>query len=409
MERRDFLKTVTAGGATALLASGFPLMANAVAAEAQSAGIAGSESARALDEFLALVADVHNRYLSAEYGNSAFEDQVTGRRFLAHVMHAALRYQLEANPLHPRWVKFVDPQLKLLGDNPDAVYFNAPVDPKHRYRIRGNTSKADYTSFTVEAGTANGGISTRLLATLNDTQFDINPDGSYELIAGGPRLEKNWLDLGSEAGSITTRHYFEWERSAAADPTLNIPLTIEALDVTEPPSPPDDAAVAASWRRVANFFRAVTLGMNMNDLSKMPPFVSREVNRFAPPNQKIGNRAVGFGAADNVYLMTNYELAADEALVMRGRFPKCRFANVVLFNRFGQTYDYANRRISLNRRQTKYEADNSFRMVLANRDPGVPNWLDTEGHKKGQIFWRFQLAEETIQPIETELVKLNSL
>jgi hypothetical protein len=147
----------------------------------------------------------------------------------------------------------------------------------------------------------------------------------------------------------------------------------------------------------------------MNDFSKMPPFISREVNRFAPPNQTIGNRAVGFGAADNVYLMTNYELAPDEALIMRGRFPKCRFANVVLFNQFGQTYDFVNRRISLNRRQTRNETDGSFRMVLAHRDPGLPNWLDTEGRRKGQIFWRFQLAEEKIEPIQTEIVKQAAL
>ncbi len=405
MERRDFLKTMTAGSALALLGtSAAPLLASTTAAAAE-----GSASANALTDFMALVGEVHSRYLSAEYGNSAADEQAVGRRFLAHAMQAAFRLHFASDPLHPAWVRFVDPQLKLLGDNPDAIYFTAPVSPKHRYRIRGNIEKADYTSFTVEAGTVYGGMSKRLLATLNDTQFDIAPDGSYELIAGGPRRDKNWLELPPDAGSITTRHYFEWEHPAAADANLHIPLSIVSLDVVLPPPTPDDASVAAAWRRVATFFRAVTLDMPMNDFSKMPPFISREVNRFAPPNQTIGNRAVGFGAADNVYLMTNYELAPDEALIMRGRFPKCRFANVVLFNQFGQTYDFVNRRISLNRRQTRNETDGSFRMVLAHRDPGLPNWLDTEGRRKGQIFWRFQLAEEKIEPIQTEIVKQAAL
>ena len=42
-------------------------------------------------------------------------------------------------------------------------------------------------------------------------------------------------------------------------------------------------------------------------------------------------------------------LEADGALVITGRFPECRFTNVVLWNAFMQSYDYANRQISLNR------------------------------------------------------------
>jgi len=411
MDRRNFLKTMTAGSAATLMtASAAPLLADISATEIPKGGATDqSQSAQALNEFLALLAEVHQRYLSPEYGNEEAEEQARGRRFLAHALQTAFQLHFEADPLHPSWVRFVNPSQKILGDNPDALYFTAPVSPQHRYRIRGNLRKADYTSFTVEAGTADGGISTRLLSTLNDTQFDAKPDGSYELIAGGPRLARNWLELPADAGSITTRHYFEWEHPAAADPNLHIPLIIETLDISAPPPTPDDTSIAASWRRVARFFHAVTLAMPMNDLSIMPPFISRNVNQFTLPDQKTGNHATGFAAADNVYLMTNYELAPDEALVMSGRFPQCRFASVVLFNRFGQTYDYVNRRISLNRRQTKYEADGSFRMIIAHQDPGVPNWLDTEGRQKGQIFWRFQLAEDAIQPVETKVVKISSL
>ena len=44
-----------------------------------------------------------------------------------------------------------------------------------------------------------------------------------------------------------------------------------------------------------------------------------------------------------------------------------------------QTGDYLHRQVSLNRKQTKPEPDGSFRIVVAAEDPGVPNWLDTEG------------------------------
>jgi len=30
-------------------------------------------------------------------------------------------------------------------------------------------------------------------------------------------------------------------------------------------------------------------------------------------------------------------------------------------------------------------------MILAHRDPGLPNWIDTEGRPFGLVFWRFML------------------
>jgi hypothetical protein len=45
-------------------------------------------------------------------------------------------------------------------------------------------------------------------------------------------------------------------------------------------------------------------------------------------------------------------------------------------------------------------------MVIAGSDPGVPNWLDTEGRPLGMIFWRFQMPEEDIEPLTTQLVPI---
>ena len=46
-------------------------------------------------------------------------------------------------------------------------------------------------------------------------------------------------------------------------------------------------------------------------------------------------------------------------------------------------------------------------MIVAHKDPGRPNWLDTEGRPYGVMFWRFQLAEEAIAPLETEVITLD--
>ena len=118
---------------------------------------------------------------------------------------------------------------------------------------------------------------------------------------------------------------------------------------------------------------------------------------------------IGYAAKDNAYLQTRYELEADQALVMRGRFPRCRFANVVLWNRRLQTPPYRFRQVSLNRRQVRCAADGSFEIAVAHRDPGVENWIDTAGMREGMLFWRFLLPEEPAPPIEAEVVSVDSL
>jgi hypothetical protein len=72
-------------------------------------------------------------------------------------------------------------------------------------------------------------------------------------------------------------------------------------------------------------------------------------------------------------------------------------------------YDYVNRPVSRNRANTTLEPDGSFRMVIAHQDPGIPNWIDTEGRPSGTVFWRFFLPEGDIEAPQTEVVKLDAL
>ena len=82
----------------------------------------------------------------------------------------------------------------------------------------------------------------------------------------------------------------------------------------------------------------------------------------------------------------------------------------MLFNNHMQTPNYDRRLVSLNRVQTVSEADGTFRIqVLAHRDPGVPDWLDTRGLPHGTMFWRFLLPEEQLYDLATEVVPFASL
>ena len=135
-----------------------------------------------------------------------------------------------------------------------------------------------------------------------------------------------------------------------------------------------------------------------------PAFVSRVPHEFPAP---VRPGAHALAAADAAYSMAPYLLGPDEALVVRARWPECRCANVSLWNRQMQTFDYLRGRVSLNRAQAEVGPDGEVEVVIAHRDPGRRNWLSTEGRPFGLVFWRFMLPEGPIATPTAEVIRLD--
>src|SRR5262245_25324753 len=410
MQRRDFLQaTLAAGGLAALGAR----PQSAVAAEAAlpaPVDAPGSESRRAFRELLELVGEAERRTLSSEWGVRTPQDVVDGHRLLLHLVSAASDLYFEADPERPHFVPMVSPIRKFLGDNPDAIYYLAPLRADRAYRIRGNVASAVYTSFTFQAGD-DSGVAGRIFATRNDREFEVARDGSYEILVGPDAKGPGSVRLEPGAVSVTTRHYFENEISAQNDPSLRIPLSIEPLADPGPPAPPDDAETARRIRLAAAFVRQATLGIPPRDPKQQPAWVSTVPNQLGEPRAAGHGEGdkTAWGAVDTSYSMGPYLLRPDAALVMEGRLPRCSVANVVLWNRWMMSYEYRSRQVSLNRRQMRLGDGGSYRIVLAARDPGVPNWLDTEGRPFGTIFWRFLEPAGAPERPRTRLVPIAKL
>jgi len=360
-----------------------------------------TESRKAMRELIDLLSEVDERWASPEWNLSSELDVANAHRAVMHLLEGGLVTFFETDATRPRFQRIVSATRKITGDNADAIYYDAPIDAQYSYRVRGRMDGAVYVSFTIECDTASGEMASRTGGVLNDTQFDVDREGRFELRFGGAPAPRNWLALPTGATRITTRHYYENETSGAADPTRHPALEIEAIGGTPVPPAPSDGSVAAGIRRVATFVRSRTLGQKPRGQSEQPPFVSNTPNQFPKP---IPPGAFGLAAFDAHYSMAPYLIGPDDALVIHGRWPKCRCANVSLWNRHMQTYDFANRTVSLNRAQTRLEADGSFKMILAHRDPKQPNWLDTEGRPFGLVFWRFMLAEGDVETPRAEVV-----
>lgn len=387
---------------TGMAATGAAGLASALLAPlAQAAEQAQGEAGQAFAELLQTLAEVDRSFVDPKWQLRTARDQAEARRLLLHVLMHAIQTWFEADPARPFFVSFIDRHKKMLGDNPDARYHQAVISADYSYRIFGNLADATYTSFTVETGV--GGAGTGLGATLNDTQFEADADGNYEIIASVDKVDGNWLQLAPGAESITTRHYYERKLSINNDPLHHIPIAIENRSEIGVRPALSDGDVAAGIRRVSSFVKRNVVSL---DNSNSPDWVSRIPNQFIAPRKDDSNKAISYAAKDNVYAMAPFLLRQDQALLIRGRWPRCRFASVLLHNQLLQSFDYETRTISLNRKQTTLEEDGSFTIVVAHRDPGMPNWLDTEGRMFGIMFWRFQLPEESIEPLLTEIIPL---
>jgi hypothetical protein len=361
------------------------------------------------EELLATLAEVGERFAGPEWAITSPDDEAEALGLILHHLATGFETQFVQDPAHPVFREIVVPWRKALGDNADARYHDAVVHPAGTYRLRGRTAGAVYVSFTVEAGAEAGRFPTGTVGVLNDTDLDVADDGTFAFTLGGPRVDGPWLPLAPDASRVTVRHYWEQERSPLAPPLPSLDLDIELVAGEVPSTNPvaTTASVGEAMARLATYVRQRTVeAIPRPGEGDPPPFVSREPHVFAPPVPP-GDHALA--AADAAYSLAPYLLGPDEALVIRARWPRCRCANVSLWNRQMQTFDYLRGPVWRNRANTTVGADGWFEVVLAHDDPGVANWLSTEGRPFGLVFWRFMLPEGPIDTPQAEVVKVGDL
>jgi hypothetical protein len=274
----------------------------------------------------------------------------------------------------------VDNHLKWGMDCPDALYVGASVRPDATYRVWGTRGGARFVSFQVMAGMANAGD-----VVVED--LDLAPDGSFELHLSAERRPGNWLPLADGASSLVVRQFFyDW---VAEDPAS---LHIECLSRpgrSERQEPSAEERTARQLAALGTFVRdSVRFWWDIEEAGR-----AQGLNAFRPP---VVRSDIG-GATDNVTVWGSWELGPDEALVVEMTPPPALYWSLSLGNQWWETIDYAAHQSSLNGHQAVLD-DGVFRAVVAHRDPGVANWLDTAGHRRGPAIVRWVRADSAPVP-----------
>jgi hypothetical protein len=335
---------------------------------------------RAFHALLDVLRDADQTFLEGPRADMDALGVAEGYRHLTHLLGYAFDLYLEGDAERPVFTPLASPTRKMLGDNVDSLYHFAPLRGDRRYRIRGRRGNEVYLAFCVYGGKPDGEWSERVVANLSQRDMHCEADGSFEItLAAEPPSSGDAITLGPDAVCVIVRQYF-------LDRTDLRPahFVIEALDSAPAPPPLDDATLARRLGAVATFVRETIQFAPLP--SGLPP------NLLGPPMPWNPN-VPGWGTPDNVYSLGLFRLADDEALVIEGRSPRCVYFGAQLWNRYMQSLDYRYHRVSLNASEIVFEPDGSFRLVVAPRDPGLPNWLDTAGHREGVVFCRWLQAE----------------
>lgn len=143
-----------------------------------------------------------------------------------------------------------------------------------------------------------------------------------------------------------------------------------------------------------------------DDIRAMPV---NGINQPSPPFT-----AGGVAGARQLYAAGIFDIAADEALVIRLTAPvEPHYVGFQLNNLWMEGPDQQNYVSSLTGHQNPIASDGSRYYIIAHTDPGVRGWVDTTGLEYGFHCFRFifreQLQEDRLPTITVAKVKVDQL
>jgi len=281
------------------------------------------------------------------------------------------------------WHGHTLPGAGVAGDNADNIYRSAIIDGAYGYEISGDVPDNQAAHFSIEAV---HGSPSQIVLTTNDSEHvdmgnqigllndsDIHYTGSRftitldSLPANG---RPNHLQIAPGPVTLYIRESLsDWRQTPLA-------LSIRRTDDNgfRPPGSEDEIA-----RRVAD---------------NLPHWVDfwakfKEEWLGAPaPNSVVGPlpRDGGWGFAAG----GRFDLKDDEALIITLNTKDTHYTGLQILDRWFMAPDSRRYFSSRNNAQITSNPDGTTTYVIAVKDPGVPNWIDTAGFHQGFFVIRWQ-------------------
>jgi len=260
---------------------------------------------------------------------------------------------------------------KGIDENPDSVYRVIPMDGVSTYLIRGRAAKDrpvvnDFSVLSDAWITA---------GNLSGSDLKIDPDGSFSIVVGPDPAsgQANHIQTKPDANYMTIR-------DTLADWAHQRPNMLTVQRIAGPPDGPPlthEQKLEKVLIKVRRYFAETVKGHGR--------ILARPANVFAQPETKATDGML----VTQAYSLGHFALTKDQALVLTIHPGTAKYVTVPVSNLWGTTMDPIHHLSSRNLDQVKKNPDGSFTVVVAETDPGLENWVDTEGLSEGMLFLRW--------------------
>ncbi|MEV6599982.1 hypothetical protein AB0M36_24460 [Actinoplanes sp. NPDC051346] len=307
----------------------------------------------------------------------ADQDLVEGYDYLAGSIRASLQMAWAYERDFPYFVRSTGPYTKLGLDNPDTLYFHAWLRDDAEYVVTGRRGSTTDLSFQILDGDYSPLEVPGSLAAFDDRAIGLEGDGSFRLRFGPDVSGRNAFPLAKRSAMLVVREVFnDW---AGEQPGM---LRIQRADrIGVAPPPPTHDALAKRY--------GVAGKILLSRLRTFLAFAERfylglPVNTLTPPRPTPGGLATQYSSVGH------YELDDDRAMVVTVPVSDAPYQGIQLGSMWYVSLDYINHQTSLTVPQAHIDPDGMIRYVISERDPGVANWLECTGHRRGYVQLRWQ-------------------
>jgi hypothetical protein len=318
------------------------------------------------------------------------QDLAEGYDYLAGSIQASLHLAWAYQRDFPYFVQSTGPYTKLGLDNPDALYLHSYVREDAEYVVTGRRGSTRDLSFQILGGDYSPVEVPDSLTAFDDRGIDIGADGSFELRFGPPRPDapRNHFALGPGSAMLVVREvYSDWATERRGT------LRIQRADkIGQAPPPPDEALLAKRYTVAGKILLS-----RLRTFLAFPDwfYLNEPVNTMTAPRRTPGGLASQFSSAGH------FDLAPDQAMIVTvpdaGR-ELAPYQGIQLGSMWYVSLDYINHQTSLTADQARRDPDGKLRFVLTQADPGVANWLELTGRRRGYVQIRWQRLARDLGP-----------
>ncbi|WP_285031682.1 hypothetical protein [Mycolicibacterium sp. lyk4-40-TYG-92] len=308
-------------------------------------------------------------------------DLAEGLQYLAGCVAGCVHQAFHQHPDHPFLLSGTGPFTKMGLDNPDTLYFGAKLLAGFEYVVTGVRGTTTDLSFQYLSGEYTDDSVPDSEVAFDDRELDIASDGSFE-----------WRFTPSRSGQLVIREvYGDWSQRRGS-------LAIYRADTmgTAPSLP----SVGLAEKQFAT--AAVELTNRVKTWLQFPQwfYLNLPVNTLVAPRSTPGGLTTQYSSAGH------FDLTPDQALIITLPASDAPYQGFQLGSMWYVSLDYINHQTSLNGAQTQIDPDGKVRIVVAEYNPGVTNWVETLGHRRGYLQFRWQRLSREMTAADGPSVEL---